>query len=1103
MSVRGERIVYRERSRERDWDEPRRSYTTVKRYAVPERRPWEEDEAEEKKIVIRRSERSEAPAPPSPKREERDRTEIDIHIRDRDSHAPARSVYRDDDVKSHVSERFLERDREDIRRDISYRVIDREDDTFVRDRSRSELREGDRTAARGTSRDTRIEEFEFRRERERDHSPGGRRETIVRQADDGSLYEVQRYTKNTEYFQQPQPIVIRESSPRSPQPIIIREERREPNTQTIIIREREREREPNYEFVEREETKEKEMSVVKREETPPPEPVKEQPQDYYYERRVREYEPRHPPDRRRSRRRDDERHSDDERWERRSVRPRDSASQYSDDSYEYVSRTRTVEENGRSRSPHHKRHLAEGAIAGIGAAEILRHHKKSKGESPGGRGRSIVGGAAVGALGAEALSRVSRSLRRGSRSRSRSSDYSHRRRRRRHSRSRSRSHSRSRTHQLGSLAAIAAVGAIAGYALKKSGSNKETVIVNEGYPPGRSRSRRRRRSVDNSVLERDPSRSALNPEHRNRRIAQAGLASAAAAGIWEKVRSKSRGKSRERSRIRTGVPIAAAGLGGAALAGLYEKKKASKEATREQIVADELSRGRRRRSRSRSRSVPASSRYTDDGRDADHGGMIAYGEGPIYPDAVDHGYYSEEEPASYRRRGSSASSPDTRHRSRSRSKSRGKNLAQAGAAAGVAAVAAHEIGKRNERRRQASRSRSRSRRREDMYENDPAYGPPQYPPQNAEAYPSSNYFPPPPTQPEGYVKNEPEYEPSHNPYPAYNPADWSNQNTQQHQPVYDQSHGQYGQSNTTLGAPYPNDTFAGDVRYENPGAYGQQPGYGQHPGYGEGYGGAARGGRRASHPDDVSSPIEREQPRQGGAASPLEMPPPPQSHASAAQSSQAHQADGLMRDEERPSRFERRSRNEGPSNTANGDLQNPTNDTTEQRPRSTSRVRFDLNNNETFSFEVPQSRDFPSDEETKRKEERRERRRRRREAQDRGDDNDRPRESSRDRDRRRHSTSELSNYQGSDRGPPREPDNRDGYDSDGTVELPSRFDEQGNRKADADADDPLASKIQEMLEGKGGFGGIFRSLMGDRGDSGSESGRRRSDSDRDDRRRRR
>jgi hypothetical protein len=201
--------------------------------------------------------------------------------------------------------------------------------------------------------------------------------------------------------------------------------------------------------------------------------------------------------------------------------------------------------------------------------------------------------------------------------------------------------------------------------------------------------------MDEQMREDDKHR---DPDHRNRRIAQAGLASAAAAGIWERVRSKSRGgKDRERSksRIRTGVPIAAAGLGGAALAGLYEKNKASKEAKRDAIIADETSRGRRVRSRSRSRSVPA--RYPDDRRSIDDR-AIAYGGEPIPPGA-ERGFHSDEDgPGTFNRRGrggSSASSPDTRRRSRSR----GRDLATAGAAAGIGAAAAHEYGKRNERKR--------------------------------------------------------------------------------------------------------------------------------------------------------------------------------------------------------------------------------------------------------------------------------------------------------------------------------------------------------------------------------------------------------------------
>jgi hypothetical protein len=699
MSVRGERVVYRERD---DYvEEPRRAYTTVKRYQVPESTARSvfhgDEEVTEDKVIIRRERKESSPPKEEWKITERIRErepvrdEVDYKITER-----VRERDRDD-VDFEITERIrqLQREREAPRRDIAYRVIERDNDFDRRSHHshhshslpRSEFRvvERDREIVRAPSpplepEPERVREFRF--ERERDFSPG-RRRTLDRP------YDLEKYSKSTEYFAQPQPIIIREPAP---QPIIIREERRDP----VIIREERRE--PHYEFIEREEVKE--QSLVKREEPPAPvpvpvpvpapttvagpEPEKPEEENYFYERRIREVD--------RSKRRDDS-------YERRTeIRPRDSASQYSsDDSYEYVRKERTYEgDRERDHSPHHRRHLAEGAIAGIGAAEILRHHRKSEGKAVGGRLRDGAAGAAVGALGAEALSRVRSARSKSRRSRSRSSSYEDR-RDRRHRRSRSREKSMSRAQQLGGLAAVAAVGALAGYALNKK-SKQETIIVND--PPRRSRSRRRRGSLDSYYDDRlsEGGGRALNPEHRNRRIAQAGLASAAAAGIWERVRSKSRG-ARSKSRIRQGVPIAAAGLGGAALAGLYENSKANKERKREAELEEEANRGRRRHSRSRSRSVPEP--YPEDDRSVDdRRGMIAYGNEPIYPEQPARGYYSDEEPGMYRRRhrggSSNGSSPDTRRRSRSRA----RDLAEAGAAAGVAAVAGHELGKRRERSRQ-------------------------------------------------------------------------------------------------------------------------------------------------------------------------------------------------------------------------------------------------------------------------------------------------------------------------------------------------------------------------------------------------------------------
>lgn len=674
MSVH-ERFVYRDRDggeRVEYQDNPRRSYTTVKRYQVPDtaRQVFEPQEEQDNKVVIRRKEASPARS----------------HAPSR-SYAPTRARENIDiDIDIH------EREREPRRRDIPYRVLEQHGSDYERyPEPRSSYRVVDRKVVRrdSTPSPERVREWRFQRERE--FSPPRREERP---------YDLERYSKSTEYFAQPQPapqpIIIREAA--APQPIIIREERRE--QAPIIIREERRE--PQYEFIEREEVKDESRSLVRREELPPPAPAPPLPEpeeNYFYERRVREL------DRPRS-----------------DVRPRDSASRAShyssDDSYEYVRRERTYDDDGRSRrsshSPHHKRHLAEGAIAGLGAAEIFGHHQRKEGKGGHRVGRDVAG-AALGAVGAEAISRVrSKSRRRRSRSRSRSSSFDRYRDRprRRRSRSRSRGISLSRAQKVGGLAAVAGVAALAGYALKNRNKNNETVIVNE--TPRRSRSRRRRASVD-SYMSGPPlserSGSAMNPKHRNKKIAQAGLASAAAAGIWEKVRSRSRGgRSRSKSRVRQGAPIAAAGLGGAALAGLYEKNKGNKEAKKAAAVEEELRRGRRRRSRSRSRSIPAP--YPASERGIDERPMIAYGHEPVYPEQA-RGYYSDDEPGMYRRRhgrgSSSGSSPDTRRRSRSRrSRSRGKDLAAAGAAAGVAGVAAHEYGKRRER----SRHREAEHRRE-------------------------------------------------------------------------------------------------------------------------------------------------------------------------------------------------------------------------------------------------------------------------------------------------------------------------------------------------------------------------------------------------------
>lgn len=883
-------VVYKERETdrysERDYEEPaRRSYTTVKRYQVPEssvRSPVEEDTTTKEKITIRR-ERS---AQPDARREDdyrySDRTKdsdrndrggaddswnIKITERTRDSDNRDQDDYR-------YSERFNERDsgpRRDTR-DVTYRVVERDDyddrKSSYDDRKsvvRSEHRGSDHrsdyrsdyrtTDVRYTERDRevvrapsppqeRVREFRF--ERERDFSPPQQQQ---RRRDDD--YEVERYVKETDYYAapSPQPIIIRERAPPAPQPIIIREERRDPAP--IIIREERRE--PQYEFIERREVEE-EKQLVKREEPPPPAPVAPPAppeENYFYERRVIERE--------RPRSRD----------HRSEIRPKDSASNYSsDDSYEYVRRERTVTDD--PRDPNHKRHIAEGMLAGVAGAEILRHHRKSEGRDSGGTGgrlKSAVGGAVVGGIGAEVLSRArsrQRSRAGGSRSRSRSSSYDSRRDRRRKRRgSGSREHSRSKSmsrKQLAGLAGVAAVGALAGYALNKR-KNNETVVINDRSPPRRSRSRRRRGSPDD-YMDRDMSEDDKHrdPGHRNRRIAQAGLASAAAAGIWEKVRSKSKGakdRNRSKSRVREAVPVVGAGLGGAALAGLWEKNKANKEAKKDRVIENELGRGRHRRSRSRGRSVP--NPIHEERSNVNTRDVLARGDDSVH--GHDRGYYSDEEaPGVYNRSrgaGSAGSSPDNRRRRSSRSRSRGKQYAEAGAAAGVGALAAHEYGnnKRNERERQRTSSDHRSAqqddvltqtlgRGEDQYYND-GYGPspgaysPEptgyLPPQQDAGYPSQQqgyqapFFPPPPTGENVYAHNEPypNQQQQQAAYPQYNPADYA-QNGPAATP-YGATRGVYGDSEANLGAPYANDTFAGDTRYAEETPRNDERGRGREP----------------------------------------------------------------------------------------------------------------------------------------------------------------------------------------------------------------------------------------------------------------------------------
>jgi hypothetical protein len=231
--------------------------------------------------------------------------------------------------------------------------------------------------------------------------------------------------------------------------------------QPIVIREAPVEK---YEVVLRE------QFVDNREVAPP----RRQEEDYYYRRDVQEVEPR----------RDEVALT---RYDRREVRPRHSVSD-DDESVVYERKERRVVRD-RSHSPRHKLHLAEGALAGAGAAALIANHReKSEGVSEH-RRRKVAAAAAAGALGAELITRAHSHYRDRSRDHSRS-----------RSRSSSRGHGNSRKLKTGpALAATAhAAAAAAGIDIANRNERKEEA--------GRERiragnvSRRGRYSADDDYL---------------------------------------------------------------------------------------------------------------------------------------------------------------------------------------------------------------------------------------------------------------------------------------------------------------------------------------------------------------------------------------------------------------------------------------------------------------------------------------------------------------------------------------------------------------------------------------------------------------------------
>ncbi|KAJ6051974.1 hypothetical protein N7460_002508 [Penicillium canescens] len=504
--------------------------------------------------------------------------------------------------------------------------------------------------------------------------------------------------------------------------------------------------------------RESDYNVVRRSE------ADEDPYYYHRHRRVREY------DDRRSRRELSPGDSISQASHRRGDRDQDYSS---DDSMVYIRKeTRDYDDH-----PHHRRHLAEGALVGAGAAELIRSHRKRDGEEVSDGASRLGKTLGAGALGAVAVNAAShaRDYYRRSKSRHRShsfdderSSHHHSRhsRGRHHSRSRSRSHSHSRAKTLLELG-VGAAAVAAGVAALRSKSN------NGRKSRSRTRSRSRAASRGRSVKDgKDASERSMS--ERRKHMAGAGLAGAAVAGLVEKVRSHSRSRkgerSRSRSRLRQALPIAAAGLATAAATGLYEKKKGEKD------KKDGVSRGRHR---SRSRSRAPSESFPDPARDS--AGLIEYGNHPVAGSIpAEHYYGAPASPgAPYYSDGHEAYAPRRHSRSRSRSRggrysssdgsdrehrrhrskkhrSRSRDIASAALGATGLGYAAHKYSQRKDREKSKEREHSR-------YDHDPnrdpyeeSYDPEPYPPSphaGAQAppmgvdphyYPNSNYFPPPP-----------------------------------------------------------------------------------------------------------------------------------------------------------------------------------------------------------------------------------------------------------------------------------------------------------------------------------------------------------------------
>lgn len=380
--------------------------------------------------------------------------------------------------------------------------------------------------------------------------------------DDGYGGEVERWHRETEYYEPaspaPQPIVIRNRMPEqkiilqeapAPQPVIVPQQ--QPGV--IVIRESDRDRHHKKKDKERHED------------------------EYFYERRERREVGPFRTDKREEEVAIERYESHDDRPHRHRHRHHHhryaSDGEYSGDDDYYVKKTTVIRHE---ESPHqHRKHLVEGALAGAGVGALVGSRRNGHtGELPENRGRKVIAGAALGALGTEVLRRAHSAY--NERFGDDIDEFDDR-------RSRSRSagrHSKLKTG-LGIAAAALAVAGAAKYMQSGRVDREER---------NRGRSLHRYSSEEDVSRYHSASRSK-SKRNRSRSVAKVAAGTAAVAGIVHHFRSKSRqrdGKARSHSRIRTGAEIAAAGLAGAAAKKIYDKHQDKKDAERDHELNREL-----------------------------------------------------------------------------------------------------------------------------------------------------------------------------------------------------------------------------------------------------------------------------------------------------------------------------------------------------------------------------------------------------------------------------------------------------------------------------------------------------------------------------------